>query len=489
MFVKRINSPPLLISKTAFFLIVCSFIASLTTMPAYGEDTSSLITKFDWRNKHSAMNSSSPYHEPETSNDLDVTKNGVKHHNGWMTKVKEQSCNHCWSFAAVGTTEAFVNLYFNSHINLDLSEQQVATCSDGNANRNCDYGGLLFIDGAKKGSLEYIMQDGAVDEQCSLYTGDFAPCASQCSNPSERIQISGINNIMQAMASLRTDAEKVELIKRELIEKGPIAGCAYAEKPDPNSNVAGHCTVLVGFDQHPVTGETIWVYKNSYGPYTEPKDYEMTTYGPGYGGAILPIERAMYLYQPEIPIIDMNNRDIACNDFDGDGYYNWGLSEQMPDTCEAGTPAEKDCDDSDPNAFHMNKNGHCLKMCQSVSDCDDGDDCTNDICTENGCEHTPIPNCGECLSVTNTISELMKDRYVYEQCFFMCRYYATGSGQNLGTDSSRVVTLYSRKNSFVWSTEQCTSSSGGNPVCADIGERCRADSDCCEENCVFRRCR
>ncbi len=62
-----------------------------------------MVEKWDWRNRHG--------------------KN-------WISPVKNQSsCGSCWAFAATGATEAQVNLYFNRLLNLDLSEQDVLSCS------------------------------------------------------------------------------------------------------------------------------------------------------------------------------------------------------------------------------------------------------------------------------------------------------------------------------------------------------------------------
>ncbi|MCD6094464.1 hypothetical protein J7J39_00960, partial [bacterium] len=64
---------------------------------------SSLPKSFDWRNKHGE---------------------------NWLTSVKNQGlCGSCWAFATIGAIEAMVNLYYNQHLDLDLSEQDLVACA------------------------------------------------------------------------------------------------------------------------------------------------------------------------------------------------------------------------------------------------------------------------------------------------------------------------------------------------------------------------
>ncbi|QIA08192.1 hypothetical protein G0Q07_10890 [Draconibacterium halophilum] len=54
-----------------------------------------------------------------------------RHGKNWISPITNQSsCGACWSFASTGATEAMVNVFFNQQLNLDLSEQDVLSCSD-----------------------------------------------------------------------------------------------------------------------------------------------------------------------------------------------------------------------------------------------------------------------------------------------------------------------------------------------------------------------
>lgn len=90
--------------------------------------TSPYVDEWDWRNRHG--------------------KN-------WITPITDQgSCGSCWTFAAAGATEAMTNLYFNQQLNLDLSEQDLLSCSNGG---DC-------IGGLPSYALDYIMNTGIIDE-------------------------------------------------------------------------------------------------------------------------------------------------------------------------------------------------------------------------------------------------------------------------------------------------------------------------------------
>ena len=48
-----------------------------------------------------------------------------------------------------------------------------------------------------------------------------------------------------------------------------------------------------------------------------------------------------------MPLTSLTSYSVACNDKDGDGYYNWGLGAK-PSTCPVNSLNDKDSDDSDP---------------------------------------------------------------------------------------------------------------------------------------------
>jgi hypothetical protein len=89
-----------------------------------------------------------------------------------MTKVNNQDpCGACTAFGSISALEAFINLYFNYHVDMEevlhLSERDAFNCSkfgEGTTNVGCicepDWGKPLIS------VLNYITNNGIVDEDC-----------------------------------------------------------------------------------------------------------------------------------------------------------------------------------------------------------------------------------------------------------------------------------------------------------------------------------
>ncbi|MBI4647900.1 MAG: hypothetical protein HY738_15245, partial [Bacteroidia bacterium] len=326
------------------FMFMSDFNTIISTNPK-----SNLIEFFDWRNRHGANNPISPYYDGDL--------NG----SGWITSIKNQgSLGSCAIFAAVGVTEAMTNIYFNQHIDNDLSEQELVSCCSG-------------CMGTPWGSLNYIKTDGVIHENCLPYTASTStPCNPTCSD--EHTQISGILSFPQ-------DSE--DNLKIRLIEKGPISGTICPSQ-------GCHAMTLVGFGivnegdcigigdwgcitipaGHYSIGQTYWIFKNSWGP----------TWGDnGYVNIFISYTN-ITAYNAITPIINaLHNR--TCVDLDGDGYYNWGIGEK-PDCCHPSSPNEIDCDDSDFFLGPYDGNYNCI-----VIECNPFDDLfMKDTPSDNGIE-------------------------------------------------------------------------------------------------------
>lgn len=274
-------------------------------------EASTVVDAFDWRSRHGANRPGSPYYDGDQTG------------SGWMTSIKLQRCADCWAHSALGATEALVNLYFNQHVDVNLSEQELVSCSGAGS---CRYGGHT---GA---ALAYVARAGVVDETCFPESGIDEPC-NLCPLPRERIQITGYADVNP------WDGE--ENIKRRLITWGPLP-----------FGVASwwHALVLTGYYRETDTGETVWIIKNSWGP-------DWGEHGYAYMKVPLwDIYLTYYLFPPVLSLIAPYT--VACTDADGDGYFNWGISRDMPLTCGNARP-EKDCDDSDPALAVMTDDGFC----------------------------------------------------------------------------------------------------------------------------------
>jgi hypothetical protein len=85
-----------------------------------------------------------------------------------MTSIKDQgSAGNCYAFAAVGSFESFINLYYNTHLNLDLSEQLLVDCYVSADSKipalSNDLPNSLLGTGSR------IIYNGIADESCDPY--------------------------------------------------------------------------------------------------------------------------------------------------------------------------------------------------------------------------------------------------------------------------------------------------------------------------------
>lgn len=225
------------------------------------------------------------------------------------------SCGSCWAFASVAATELLTNIYYNQHVDLDLSEQELVSCT----NDGC-WGGEVI------NAQNYIMSDGIVDEECFPYTATDDNCNNRC--PYEDIEewiFVERRDIFYGMV------EEKEILKAHIID-GAIGASI--------SNWS-HALLLQGYRE---TEEgTVWIFKNSWGD-----DWGIE----GYAEMLeVPMETITAFTFLE-PVESLVNREISCTDNDNDGYCNWGINSSKPGSCPPGCHETiGDCDDSDPNSF------------------------------------------------------------------------------------------------------------------------------------------
>jgi len=328
------------------------------------DDTTTLIKQFDWRKRHGADDPESPYY------------GGT---NGWMTdNVRQSGCwldgvircdigqnwnsstqqpyidaggewrsvGTCWTFSAIASVEALTNLYYNQHLDVDLSEQAVVSCSHGIAEP---------WDGGT--ALKYIKNSGAVDENCYPYIADDGDCDDVCNSPSERIKINSYSYHRYP------DMGKV---KKQLIEQGPIAGVHESHAV----LVVGYDTIKIGDNISYIGGDTIDVSDSmyigrTYFIFKQSNTYEGSSEYPeaSHPGYIYILNKPRYTYPVFTPLTSLNytDNDIKCYDKDNDGYYWWGIGEK-PATCPACSPDDPDGGDSNADLGPLDENGYYIRI-------------------------------------------------------------------------------------------------------------------------------
>lgn len=166
-------------------------------------DNSQLINSWDWRNRHGANdpNKTTFYYD----NDINGT--------GWMTKVQNQnlfSCDGlCYIYAPLGAVEGVANLYFNDHIDYNLSVQQVLDCDSDHSVDQCEIGD-------DQTTHSYIALTGVVDS--NIYPrGDYPSSCYLSSIPANQKQYQISNPGTPSVNNLNPDN-----IKNAIITRGPL---------------------------------------------------------------------------------------------------------------------------------------------------------------------------------------------------------------------------------------------------------------------------
>ncbi|MDD3877158.1 MAG: C1 family peptidase [Bacteroidales bacterium] len=332
----------------------------------------SLTETFDWRNRHGANSSASPYWDGDPDYHYWPQPAYYETCNGWITSIKDQQAwcpcaKGCFVFGPLGAIESVTNLYFNQHLDYDLSEQDVLSCFS--SYHTCYSGGWAFE------TLEYVKDEGVVNETCFPWNpqisvpngGPGTPPCSLCVTPDSKIQIPSYSYI--------SDLTDYDEIKETLITGGPLSASLY--KP------GGHAMTLVGYGKveegdtlyanmgwngysivpanSPLIGETFWIFKQSF----------HTTFG--INGYIYMITKEadpsesefLSIEKINLPIENLydNSLEVLCQDLDDDGYFWWGIGDK-PNTCPIYSSIEPDCDDSDPLVGPYDSDYNCTPICE-----------------------------------------------------------------------------------------------------------------------------
>ena len=193
-----------------------------------------------------------------------LTRFDWRDYNGhnWTTPVRDQkTCGSCVAFGCMSAFEAAISVYFNvPDPSFDLSEQHIFSCGGG----SCDGGWNV------PACLDYIMTQGAPDEECYPYRAMDdqppnygAPCEETCEDWQMRTQ-----KLFQWGIVPGKSEEEI----KNAVMNSPVASymTVYSDFYGYSSGVyehvtggveGGHIIAIVGWDDE----QNCWICKNSWG--------------------------------------------------------------------------------------------------------------------------------------------------------------------------------------------------------------------------------
>lgn len=325
--------------QDGFFKLPPSF--STDQMKLKSATTTAFVSEFDWRSRH-GQNWLTP----------NKCQSGCWLNNTINCNLDQAACTNaggiyrsagtCWAFGAIASVEALTNLYFNQHIDYDLSEQQLVSCC----------ATFVNLTGHQTYALDYIQNHGAIPESCYPYIAQKGDCNSVCSNPQDRVSFLHYSS---------RDSE--DDLKKSLIAKGPMV-CDMGAGWSHSLLYVGFGTVKVGDYIDFTGGNTVQLGDTNIGKtYWILKDNNIYTGWPYHAGFIYMLDKPDYANPIDMPITSQiyNTNNIICSDNDHDGYYWWGIGPK-PATCHLCSSSQEDGDDSNPNLGPMDEYGNCTPI-------------------------------------------------------------------------------------------------------------------------------
>ena len=406
------------------------------------------------------------------------------HGENWLTPVRNQGeTAACTAFGGLVPIEAAINLYFNQHLDIDLSEQMTISCGNEvyfTNSMDININPCTGINSPASTACDAVYY-GIADEECypqimSVYEPDYFSCTNLCQDYSNRMWFTSnftqlVNNEFFRSWTLDSENNVVyegflidrlhqvnlteDSLKEHIIKYGPVSasavlpghtaaivgweptdfkqitqcdsafcsevsGCENSCEPgkvyckniyyslsdhkavkgaklicdsqgqsfdysqtefcnDEEFCISQVCVnknlVSVGndlcvgddfgeaggtvsiYEYLPGKGEDEWIIKNSYGTLTGEDGYEYIKKSAEDFGVV------GVVHGPVIPPLGVN-LNILCEDKDGDGYCNWGISETKPATCPSTCKSQKDCDDSNRRLgpFISDTNLNCKRI-------------------------------------------------------------------------------------------------------------------------------
>ncbi|XP_021941871.1 dipeptidyl peptidase 1-like [Zootermopsis nevadensis] len=184
----------------------------------------------------------------------------------FVSPVRNQgACGSCYAFSSMGMLESRLRVQTNNTLQVQLSPQDVVSCSQ--LSQGCD-GGFPYLVAGK-----YAKEFGAVEEKCNPYVGGGGSCTGRTCLKHYTASYGYVGGYYGACNE--------ELMRFELVHGGPIS-VSFEVYPDFQNyeggiyhhtglgefnrfEIVNHAVLLVGYGANETTGEKFWIVKNSWG--------------------------------------------------------------------------------------------------------------------------------------------------------------------------------------------------------------------------------
>ena len=227
----------------------------------------------------------------------------------------------CIIFSESASVEGVTNLYFNQHIDFDVSEQDILSCPG-------------------------FYTSGITDETCFPYDGEVTPpCEQKCADWQNRtVKTTGKITIGVSNYDVPYSVKKL----KDGIARYGVLDIGYAPWR--------HAMALLGWETDPVDNAPVWIFKNSWGAGWGENGYARIKDPAG----IDTFENLPSGVQTPITLARNPSLQTACVDKDNDTYCQWGISETKPSNCPSICQLVKDCNDIDPTALFYDEYFNCV---------------------------------------------------------------------------------------------------------------------------------
>ncbi|MFA5031641.1 MAG: C1 family peptidase [bacterium] len=232
-----------------------------------------------------------------------------RNYNGknWMTPVKNQgNCGSCWAFGTIGGFEARLKIaYEKPDTNIDLSEQFLVSCDDGN-------GGCMG--GSLGTAATFVQATGVPPELCFPYQESDLACTQRCSNWQSQVvkpfswNYMSTGNIAQYKQALQDGPMGCQITAKKdfFYYTGGVYSPVLSDSGD--KTLYNHGVTLCGYDDSR-GGTGAWLIKNSYSTGWGEAGYGWIAYGSESSeGPGLPVY--FIILDNTNPRISLNNKTV-----------------------------------------------------------------------------------------------------------------------------------------------------------------------------------